>query len=189
MKKFGILFTLIFFAFVTQSYAQAGKFGATPEDSVECVKYLSFYKDYYKNGNIREALPSWRGAVRICPVGVTQSLYQDGQNIIKYLINQAKDPAQRAGLVDSLIMMYDIRIEKFPTSKSRLSAYTYKAYDMITFCADKEEPIFKALQDVVNFGGTNTDHGILVYDMQYAVNLYKAGKITAQQVFEEYEKL
>ncbi len=189
MKKFGILFTLIFFAFVTQSYAQAGKFGATPEDSVECVKYLSFYKDYYKNGNIREALPSWRGAVRICPVGVTQSLYQDGQNIIKYLINQAKDPAQRAALVDSLFLMYDIRIEKFPTSKSRLSAYTYKAYDMITFCKDNEEPIFKALQDVINFGGANTDHGILVYDMQYAVNLFKAGKLNAQQVIEEYDKL
>jgi hypothetical protein len=70
MKKIGILFSLIMLAFVTQSYAQAGRFGATPEDSVECVKYLNFYKEYYKNGNIREALPSWRGALNKCPLGV-----------------------------------------------------------------------------------------------------------------------
>ena len=64
MKKIGILFSLIMLAFVTQSYAQTGRFGATPEDSVECVRYLNFYKEYYKNGNIREALPSWRGALK-----------------------------------------------------------------------------------------------------------------------------
>ena len=61
------------FAFVTQSYAQAGKFGATPEDSVQCVRYLSFYKDYYKNGNIREAFLHMAGCRRVCPVGVVQS--------------------------------------------------------------------------------------------------------------------
>jgi len=72
MKKIGILFSLIMLAFVTQSYAQAGRFGATPEDSVECVKYLNFYKEYYKNGNIRrspsivarsyEQMSAWRNA-------------------------------------------------------------------------------------------------------------------------------
>ncbi|MDD2538327.1 MAG: hypothetical protein WC377_03645 [Bacteroidales bacterium] len=189
MKKLGILITLVMSAFITQGYAQSGKFGATPEDSVECVRYLSFYKDYYKNGNIREALPSWRGALRKCPVGVTQSLYQDGQNIIKFLIHQTKDAELRKELVDSLILMYNIRIDKFPTSKALLSAYTFKAYDMVTFYKEDDMKIFDALQDVVRFGAENTDHGILVLNMQYATSLFKEEKMDADKVIEVYQQI
>jgi len=188
MKKIGILFSLFMFAFITQSYAQSGKFGATPEDSVACVRYLNFYKEYYKNGNMKEALPSWRGALKVCPKGVTQSLYQDGQNIIKFMINQTKDDKYRKELVDSLILMYDIRIEKFPATKARLSAYTFKAYDMATYYKGDDMKIFAALQDVVKFGKEQTDQNILVLNMQYASSLFKEGKLTAEDVINVYEQ-
>lgn len=189
MKKIGILFLLVTSAFITQSFAQSGKFGATPEDSVECVRYLNFYKEYYKNGNIKEALPSWRGALRVCPKGVTQSLYQDGQNIIKFMINQTKDDKYRNELVDTLMLMYDIRIEKFPATKARLSAYTFKAYDMVTYYKADDMKIFTALQDVVKFGKEQTDQNILVLNMKYATNLFKEGKLTAEDVINLYEQL
>lgn len=189
MKKFGILLVLAMFALTTQSYAQAGKYGATPEDSVECIKYLSFYKEYYKNGNIREAIPSWRGAINGCPKGVTQALYQDGQSIIKFMINQTTDANTRKALVDSLIMMYDIRIEKFPTSKAVSSAYTYKAYDVASFCKDDQQRVYTAVKDAINFNGNQVDHGLLVLAMQYATAMFKDGKINAQAVIEDYESL
>jgi tetratricopeptide (TPR) repeat protein len=189
MKKLGILISLVMFVFVAKGYAQAGRFGATPEDSVECVRYLNFYKEYYKNGNIREALPSWRGALKVCPVGVTQSLYQDGQNIIKFLINQTKDPDRRKELVDSLILMYNIRIDKFPSPKARLSAYTFKAYDMVTYYKEDETKVFSALQDVVKFGKENTDQNILLLNMQYASNLFKDNKLGAEDVINVYQQL
>ena len=138
---------------------------------------FEFYKEYYKNGNIREALPSWRGALNKCPLGVTQALYQDGQNIIKFLINQTNDPARRAELIDSLILMYDIRIEKFPAFKSALSARTFKAYDMITYFKGDDTKIYQALQDVVAFGRDQTDQNILVLNMQYATSLFKDNKL------------
>ena len=189
MKKLGILFGFVMLAFVTQGYAQTGKYGATPEDSVECVRCLNFYKEYYKNGNMKEALPSWRGALRVCPIGVTQSLYQDGQNILKFLINQTKDDVRRKELVDSLILMYDIRIQKFPAVKARLSAYTFKAYDMVTYFKEDDTKIFAALQDVVKFGQENTDQNILVLNMQYASSLFKEGKLTAEDVINVYEQI
>ncbi len=189
MKKIGILLVLAMFAITGQSYAQAGKYGATPEDSIECIKYLSFYKEYYKNGNIREAIPSWRGAVKGCPIGVTQSLYQDGQNILKFMINQTTDAATRKALVDSLIMMYDIRIEKFPTSKAVASAYTYRAYDISSFCKDDEQRVYDAVKQAIDFCGESADPGLLVLNMQYATALFKKGAMQAQNVIEDYEKL
>ena len=189
MKKIGILFSLIMLAFVTQSYAQAGRFRATPEDSVECVKYLNFYKEYYKNGNIREALPSWRGAMNRCPLGVTQALYQDGQNIIKFLNNQTNDPTRRAELIDSLVLMYDIRIDKFPAFRSGLSARTFKAYDMITYYKTDDLKIYQALKDVVEFGQEQTDQNILVLNMQYATNLFKEGQMSPEEVILVYQEI
>ena len=40
----------------TSVFAQ-GKYGA---DSANCIKYLSFYKDYFKQKSYNEALPNWR---------------------------------------------------------------------------------------------------------------------------------
>ena len=36
-----------------------GKYGA---DSAECIKYLSYYKEYFKSKNYDAALPNWRKA-------------------------------------------------------------------------------------------------------------------------------
>lgn len=192
MKKFSTIlvsFVLALLACATQSYAQAGKFGATPEDSVQCIQYLSFYRDYYKNGNYREALPSWRGAMAICPRIASEALYQHGQSILKFLINQTSDPTRREELIDSLIMMYDIRLDNFPKSKTRLSAYTYKAYDIAAFRKDDKQNVYQALSDVVAYGGDKTDPAILVLNMQYATDLFKEGQLEAQTVLDLYEKI
>ena len=36
-----------------------GKYG---KDSAECIKYLSYYKDYFKQKSYDDALPNWRKA-------------------------------------------------------------------------------------------------------------------------------
>ena len=43
-----------------------GKYGA---DSADCIKYLSYYKEYYKQRNYDEALPNWRKAYKLCQIG------------------------------------------------------------------------------------------------------------------------
>ena len=46
----------------TNAFAQ-GKYGA---DSAECIKYLSYYQDYYKQRNYDDAIPNWRTAYKLC---------------------------------------------------------------------------------------------------------------------------
>ena len=48
-----------------------GKYGA---DSAECIKYLSYYSEYYKQKNYDEALPNWRKAYNLCPPTASQNL-------------------------------------------------------------------------------------------------------------------
>ena len=60
MKKLSLaLLTVVMLFSVTSLFAQ-GKYGA---DSANCVKYLNFYRDYYRQNNYQEAAGLWRKAM------------------------------------------------------------------------------------------------------------------------------
>ena len=56
MKKFSLIFAAAAALFVSQIVSAQGKFGP---DSAECIKYLSYYQEYYKQKNYSDALPNW----------------------------------------------------------------------------------------------------------------------------------
>ena len=57
-----------------------GKYGA---DSAECIKYLSYYKEYFKSKNYDAALPNWRKAYKLCPPTANQTMLIDGTTLIR----------------------------------------------------------------------------------------------------------
>ena len=58
MKKIGfIVASTVLMIFGGNIMSAQGKYGA---DSAECIKYLSYYKEYYKSKNFDAALPNWR---------------------------------------------------------------------------------------------------------------------------------
>ena len=59
------ILTIMFAAVLTVSAFAQGRFGP---DSAECVKYLSYYTEYMKQGNNAEAIGPWRKAYSLCPV-------------------------------------------------------------------------------------------------------------------------
>ncbi len=108
MKKLSVLLFFALFAFSSNLTAQ-GRFG---KDSVECVRSLSFYTDYMKQGNLNEAAPLWRDAFKYCPPGLRQTLYVDGQKIYRFLIEKNEANAEvKEKLDDTLILMYELRKE------------------------------------------------------------------------------
>jgi len=90
-------------------------------DSVTCVMNLSLYREFYKqwkaskykNSSIDDALKSWRLVYDNCP-RATENIYVDGVKMISFRLKKAKDPVVKAGLVDTLMTIYDRRIEYFP---------------------------------------------------------------------------
>ena len=60
MKKILLLVLVAAAALAGSAKVSAqGKFGP---DSAECIKYLSYYTEYYKQKNYDAALPNWRKA-------------------------------------------------------------------------------------------------------------------------------
>ena len=79
MKKLTFILFAVMAAFLGQNASAQGKYGA---DSAECIKYLSYYQEYYKQKNYDSALPNWRKAYAICPATASQNLFVHGSTLI-----------------------------------------------------------------------------------------------------------
>ena len=133
----------------------------TPNDkygpnSAECLKYISYYEEYYKQKNYDSAIPNWRKAYELCPVTSRYKILQDGTNLMRYLIKKNElNPAYKDKLVDSLMVIYQKRIDFWP--KYKKSSLNYYATDMYNYMQDKPEELFKGLTNVINELGAETD--------------------------------
>lgn len=184
MKKLSVLLLFVIFAFTSNAIAQ-GKFG---KDSVECVRSLSFYNDYMKQGNLNEAAPLWRDAMKYCPPGLRQTIYVDGQKIYRFLIEKYQSNSElKNKLVDSLLMMYDLRTQYFP--KYAQSAQTNKVIDIVNFKGSDNKLVFDALMENINTFSGNAEPSLMVLAMQRASTLFNDKVIDAERVLALYSKL
>lgn len=188
MKKLHIYLVLaVAFFFIGSSSVNAqGRYG---KDSAQCVNYLNFYRDYLKQGNIKEAAPLWRGAFTTCPPKASQNLFIDGRKIYQQLIRQnANNPEVFKGLVDTLMLIHKVRGENYPRYKGAVAEN--KAYDMLTYYGDSEpEKVFEAIEEVLSISGQKTKPALLVAYMTKAAELYQAKKMTDDQVLKAYTEL
>ena len=183
MKKISlVLLTLVAAAFGTNASAQ-GKYGA---DSAECIKYLSYYQEYYKQKNYTEALPNWREAFKRCPPTANQTMLVDGTTLMRKLISQnSKNPVYREKLVDSLMMIHDIRIANYP--KYAVTARNNKGLDLANYVQNDPERLYKEYGEIIAGNKTKTKPTILLFYFDSAVELYKNGSLDEEEIIGVYE--
>jgi tetratricopeptide (TPR) repeat protein len=161
------------------------KYGPNKE---ECLKYISYYEEYYKQKNYESALPNWRQAYALCPVTSRYKILQDGTNLMRYLIKKnALNPAYKDKLVDSLMVIYQKRIEYWP--KYKKSSLNYYATDMYNYMQDKPEELFNGLESVVKELGAETDMKTFPIYMKVACDLYQDNKLDPEKVINIYEEI
>ena len=179
MKKLAlILLTLVL---VVPAFAQ-GRFG---KDSAECTKYLSYYKELHKQKNLEDAAPFWRQAFSLCPPTASQNMLIDGQSIMRYEINKnRKDPARYKELVDTLLMLHDVRAQYFP--KYAVKSQDNKAIDIINYCAADNEMQYKLLTAILDNIKGNASPVVFANQMKSCVEMYRNEKISAEDVMNNY---
>ncbi len=178
-----VLFAAAMFLASVSGFSQ-GKYGA---DSANCVANLNFYRDYMKQGSMKDAAPIWHKAIETCPEGVNQNLYIHGVTILKYLIDNEKDAAHKKVLVDSLMYVYDKRAEKFP--KYKVTALQNKMLAMATYVPMEDKAAFDENGEVIKMLGNNVNPDLIVVQMNRAQALYKAGKMSDEEVLNTYSTL
>ena len=184
MKRFILLISVAAAALIGSTTLSAqGKFGP---DSAECIKYLSYYTEYYKQKNYDSALPNWRKAYQICPPTARYSLLSNGTTLIKRLIQKnAKNPVYKKALVDSLMTIYDQRVEFWP--KYATASLNNKALDMYNYMKNEPMKMYEGITEVVSINKELTTPNIFLFQMNSAIDLYKDGLLDPETVINVYE--
>ena len=184
MKRIVLLISIAAMSlFASSTISAQGKFGP---DSADCIKYLSYYTEYYKQKNYDSSLPNWRQAYKYCPPTARYSLLSDGTTLLKRVLQQnSKNPIYKEALVDSIMKIYDERIQYWP--KYATSSLNNKALDMYNYIKDEPEKLYEGLTSAVNELGVNARPNLFLFQISTAVDLYKNGKLDPETVINIYE--
>ena len=161
-----------------------GKWGA---DSAECIKYMSYYKEYYKQKAYDEAIPNWRKAYKLCPATASQNMLIDGTSLMRRLISKnAANPQYRNALVDSLLALHDTRAQYYP--KYAVTALNNKGLDMSNYIKSDPQKLYDGYEGIIASNKEQTKVQIFLFDLQAAIDLYQSGALDAEQVINIYQR-
>ena len=183
MKKLTIILLTVLAVFGGQFKASAqGKYGA---DSAQCLLYLSYYQEYWKQKNYDSALPNWRKAYSVCPATASQNMFIHGTRLMTRQLDKIKDPAQRSAIIDTILTLQDQRMTTYP--KKRVEIMNNKGQYMINYRGSDSKYIYDNLSGIVAELGTQSSGSILVNLLQSGIALYREDKLSADEVIALYD--
>lgn len=159
-----------------------GKYGA---DSAECIKYLSYYKEYYKSKNYDAALPNWRKAYALCPPTANQTMLIDGTSLMRTLIKKTADANYKAALVDTLMTIHKTRAEYYP--KYSVTALNNMGFDMANYYKNDPAKLHEGLTEIISRNKEQTKPTVFLFDLNASIQLYQNEKLDADALIGIYQ--
>lgn len=162
-------------------------------DSLHCLRNLSIYSEYVKTNNFKDAYLPWKSAFNECPTAQV-STYTNGAKILRWLIQNEKDPAKRKAYVDELMKMYDQRIKylddlnqlvKKPTTAGSIMGI--KAHDYIVLSSDPDiNMAYDMLSQSLNAEKEASEYYILQDFMDISSRKFKKDDTHKEQFIQDY---
>ena len=188
-------YTLFFAVFIFSSIApfssfsqvtnentgNSDKYGSNPEN---CKMNLSLYIEFYKQKNYDAAYLPWSAVFRECPKS-SKNIYIHGASIVMNKVNKAKDPNTQAKFIDTLMMMYDMRIRIFGEDGLVLGS---KGIDYYKLFPQKKDEAFKILDQSIQLEGNNSETLVTMTHLLVAADLLKDKHLTEEQFLDYYNK-
>ncbi len=169
------------------------KWGDTPEARKENILASNLLKEYVNGRDYEQAARYFRQLVEQCPAA-SEATFIRGASIYSNKVQRAKSLAEKQVMIDSLMQIYDLRVQYFPTSANYGKAYVLdrKARDYMIFNPSDREGIramFKAAADA----GLESQYSKLAeMAVIYYKNLsddYANGEVYPEVLLDEYERL
>ena len=186
MKKITFLLFAVMAAFASQNVVAQDKYGSGPERE-ECMKYLSYYSEYYKQSNFDSALPNWRKAYSFCPPTASENMFIHGTSLMTRLYNQVKDADHKKAIVDTILTLQDQRMAAYPNR--RVSILNNKGQYMINYRNSEAAYIYNNLNPIVDELGPQSNGGLLVNLLQATIAMYRENQLAADDVIAMYDKV
>jgi len=151
-----------------------------PEGDQDAKRTYSLYKEYYKQGAFDRALPYWRDVYENAP-GLTKGIFIDGADMFIDLIEKTEDEAQKSKYVDTLLNIYDNRIQCWGDKGYVLQL---KGMDIIRYRPEEYPEAKLILEEAINLDQADSKY----YGVQSYFNLLIHLKDEVEGVDEEFIK-
>jgi tetratricopeptide (TPR) repeat protein len=162
-----------------------------PENRAKAEENVSLYTDYQKNGEYQKAVAPLNWLLTNAP-DLNTSIYINGADIYNKLADAAvkqKSP-RSAGLIDSLLLMYDLRIKYCGEEATVLNRKALSAAQYNLNTTGKEEGVLALFDKAIELNGNNImDNTLVPYMQVIRINKAKLKKLTDDQVLQRYDKV
>ena len=157
----------------------------TNEDSIACGKHISAYRTFFKIDLYEYALETWLKAFNDCPA-FSEMMYLDGVTMYRSFIKDAPEGPQREGLIDTLMLIYDRRMENFGGEGNVLGR---KARALLTYRGAEIEQVqiaYQMLKKSIELEGKESQDAVMLLLISTSITLNQAGMMDNSQVIEDY---
>jgi len=169
----------------------------SPADREKAETAYTLYRDQVKLKYMEEAMPLWYDAFELAPAGNGRVKYQfdDGVKLYKYAFAQTEDPAKKEMYADSIIYIYNKRVECYPEDADYVNARLgFDAYYTLGEYVGENEA-FDRLRSAFDSKGKDVEYFVinpftkLVYDNVVAEKMdYEEGRKYANLIFDAIEQ-
>lgn len=155
--------------------------------SENCLKNYSLYYEFFKHKNYKDALNPWRKLYRECPEW-KESTFAYGVTIYKYMLENTNDPSEIAAYSDTIMMIYDQRIEYFPEKKGDILGR--KGVDLLRYRRNDGAEFIKEgyeiLSESIEIDGKEASPVVLTTQISAGISLYINNMLDGEEVITDY---
>ena len=154
-------------------------------DSVDCGVYLSGYREFLKIDLYEYAQEVWLKAFDKCPES-SEKMYVDGITIYRKFLETAPDGPAREGLIDTLMLIYDRRMEYFGGEGNVLGR---KGRDLLTYRSadiDQVQKAYGMLDKSIELQGDKSQESVMLLFISAGIILNNNQRIDDYQVLDDY---
>ena len=198
MKRVKMLLTAAFsvvgmaaFAQLDFSQPQFAKWGDTPEEREENFMNSTFLSESIKNKQYNEASGYFNALVEKRPEASVNT-FKYGVQLFKNKISRAKSMQEKNGYIDSLLWVYDLRIQYFGDTEGHDVLLGNKAREILTYRPAEREIIRAAFVEAIDAGAARNgkaDPAVIAIYFKELCDDYKNDEVDTTDVLDAYEKL
>ena len=160
-----------------------------PDDREKAEMKNALYTDNYKQGNYRAAANHLSWLLHNAP-NLNKSIYINGVRIYNGMASEEADAAKKEVYMDSVLLLYDLRIKYFGEEGKVLNRKAFDAYKYYKGDKSRYEELFQLFKSTFELNGNNVmDNNLLSY--MDVVRRFKVsgGNISDEEVLEVYEEI
>ncbi len=160
-----------------------------PEDKAKAEEKNALYTDNFKQGNYRAAANHLSWLLQDVP-NLNKSIYINGVKIYNGLASEAADKAQKTVFMDSVLLLYDLRIKYFGEEGKVLNRKAYDAYKYYVGDKTRYEELFMLFKSTFELNGNNVmDLNLLPYMDVVRRHKVSGGNVSDDEILEIYEEI